>query len=276
MDNHENAVRTRLAAGELALGAKVDLASPDIVEIVGAAGYDFVWIDCEHGAFDLETVVHMLRAADAAGVTPVVRVPSDAPSGIARALDAGAMGVIVPNVERAAQAEAVVRAARYQTAATPYGRRGACPRIRAARHQVGDWNTFADWSNSTTMVWVLVETAEGAARIEEIVAVPGIDAVMLGPFDLSVSLGYPGQTTHPMVIAQLERITAACRRRGVEVVAVLLGGDDDALAADRRRWVDRGCRILNVVSDRRLLAGGLRGIEKAMRAPVAPPVPRSA
>lgn len=271
MDNHVNQVRRRLAAGETALGAKVDLPSPDIVEMVGAAGYDFVWIDCEHGSIDLETAVHMMRAADATGVTPVVRVPCLDASAVARVLDGGAAGVIVPNIDSAEAARTVVGAARYRTARVPYGRRGACPRTRACRHQVRDWNEFADWSNENTMVWLLVETEEGAAKIEEIAAVPGVDAVMLGPFDLSVSMGYPGQTTHPAVLAQLDRITDACLARGIDVIPVLLARDDEALARERERWHKRGCRIMNVVSDRRLLAMVLGETLTAMRrSPMVP------
>ncbi len=265
MDNHVNHVRRRLAAGEVAIGAKIDLASPDIVEMVGAAGYDYAWIDCEHGAIDLETAVHMMRAADAAGVTPVVRVPSLDPAAIARVLDGGAMGVVVPNIDSAEAARRVVAAAKYRTGRFPDGRRGACPRIRACRHQVADWDAFADWSNDTTMVWLLVETQEGAEAIDGIVAVPGVDAVMLGPFDLSVSMGYAGRTDHPAVLARLDRITDACLARGVDVIAVLLARDDEELARERDRWRERGCRIMNVISDRRLLATGFARTLAAMR-----------
>lgn len=265
MDNHTNLVRKRLAAGSTVIGAKVDLPSPDIVEIVGRTGYDFAWIDCEHGTIDLETAVHMMRAADAAGVTPIVRVPDQTASGIARMLDAGAMGVIVPGVSTAAQAAAVVRAAKYQTAEFPHGRRGACPRIRATGHQVRDWNTYARWANDETMVWLLIETVEGVGNIEEIVQVPGIHALMLGPFDLSISMGYPGEPLRPEVVAKLDHITEAARRRNIEVVPVLLSGGLEDLRKEKQYWRERGCRIFNVLSDRRLLAREFALTIEAMR-----------
>lgn len=274
MDIHVNKVKSRLAAGETVIGAKVDLASPDIVEMVGAAGYDFVWIDREHGAFDLETAVHMMRAADSVGTTPIVRVPSHSASEIARTLDAGAAGVLVPNVASGADAQAIVTAAKYQTRAVPTGRRGACPRIRAAGHQVRDWETFADWSNDNTMVWALVETVEAADQVDAIAAMPGIDAIMLGPFDLSVSMGYPGRTSHPAVQRKLEEIARAALRRNVDVVGVLLANDPAGMEAEQRHWSDIGCRLFNIVSDRRLIAAGLG--ELARNARKVQPAPRSA
>jgi 4-hydroxy-2-oxoheptanedioate aldolase len=197
-----------------------------------------------------------MRAADATGVTPVVRVPSHNPSDIMRVLDAGAAGVLVPNVNTAAEARAIVAAAKYKTPTTD-GKRGACPRIRAAGHQVKDWATFADWSNQNTMVWLLIESPEAAARLDEILQVPGIDAIMLGPFDLSVVMGYPGNTTHPAVQKKLEEITATARKRGVDVVAVLLSKGREEMLAEQKRWVELGCRLVNVVSDRRLIAVAL-------------------
>ncbi len=257
MNNHSNHVLERLAAKQSAIGAKVDLPSPDIVEIIGRAGYDFTWIDCEHGAFDLEMVVHMMRAADATGTTPIVRVPSQDATGIMRVLDAGAMGVIIPNVTTAHQARTVTLAAKYQTPELP-GHRGACPRIRAAGHQVDDWRQFAKWSNENTMVWLLVESLLGADNVIEIARVPGVDAIMLGPFDLSVSMGYPGDVEHPAVVSKLEEITEKVLAQGIDVVAVLLSQEDEALIQEKRHWEKRGCRIFNVISDRRQLATGFR------------------
>jgi len=275
MQMHVNKVKARLSAGEIVVGAKVDLPSPDIVEMVGVAGYDFTWIDCEHGAFDLEMAVHMMRAADAVGTTPIVRVPSQNPSDIARILDAGAAGVLIPNVASSTEAQAIVTAAKYQTKATPHGRRGACPRVRAAGHQARDWEAFAGWSNDNTMVWTLVETVEAADRIEEIASVPGIDAVMLGPFDLSVSMGYPGKTTHPAVQRKLEEIAKGALRHNVDVIGVLLANEPAAMEAEQRHWMNIGCRLFNVVSDRRMIAAGLASVIDISRK-VKPVAPRSA
>jgi 4-hydroxy-2-oxoheptanedioate aldolase len=264
MDFHVNRVKKRLADGDVALGIKVDLASPDIVEMVGVAGYDFVWIDCEHGAFYLESAVGMIRAADATNVTPIVRVPNHEPSFIMRVLDAGAMGVLVPNITSAAQARAIVSAAKYKTARTE-GTRGACPRVRAAGHQAHDWPAFSEWSNDNTMVWLLVEGVEGIQHLDDILETPGIDAIMLGPFDLSVSMGHGGNTTHPAVVAMLDTIVDTALKHKVDVAAVLLAPTPSAMREEKQRWADRGCRILNVNSDRRILTGMMNSLHQAMR-----------
>lgn len=267
MDIHVNKVKQRLAANDVVIGAKIDLASPDLVEMAGVAGYDFVFIDCEHGAIDLETAVHMIRAADATGTTPIVRVPSHNVTDIMRLLDAGAMGIIIPNVSSAAEARAVVAAARYQTARTN-GQRGACPRIRAAGHQVGDWTSFAEWSNENILVWLSIESMAGGEQLEEILEVPDFNAILLGPFDLSISMGYPGQVTHPAVLERMATMASIARRKNVEVAVALLSKDPADLAREQREWIARGCRIFNVVSDRRLIAAGLADTIKLFRGPI--------
>ena len=251
--------------GEIAMGAKVDLASPDIVEMVGIAGYDFVWIDCEHGAIDLETAMHMMRAADATGTTPVVRIAGQSGVDIMRLLDAGAMGIIVPDVSSRAQAAAAVASARYRTARLPSGMRGACPRIRAGGHQVDSWTSFTEWSNENTLLWLSIESIGGVLALDEILEVPGFDAIILGPFDLSVSMGYPGQTTHPEVARKIDQIIKKSRLKNIDVVGIVLAKDIADIGSDQQRWVDLGCRILNVVSDRRLIAVGLRDSLQAAR-----------
>jgi 4-hydroxy-2-oxoheptanedioate aldolase len=255
MEMHPNRVKQRLASGEVATGVSVQLASPDIVEIIGISGYDFVWIDSEHGSFELETTVHMMRAADAAGTTPIVRVPGQHRREIGRVLDAGAKGVIVPNIDSGAEAHSAVEAAKYQTKSHPKGRRGACPRIRASGHQARDWATFAEWSNANTSVWLLVESIAGVEQIDEILAVDGVDAIMPGPFDLSVSMGYPGQTTHPAVQKKLDYVTEKALKKNIDVVGVLMGMRAEEQALEFEHWVERGCRIINVTSDRRILNG---------------------
>jgi 4-hydroxy-2-oxoheptanedioate aldolase len=231
------------------------LPSQDIVEIIGVSDYDFVWIDSEHGSFDLETTVAMMRAADATGTTPIVRVPGLHRKEIGRVLDAGAKGVIVPNVNSAADARSGMEAARYQTAACGWGRRGACPRIRASGHQARDWSSFAEWSNENISVWLLIESVEAVDNVDSILEVEGVEAIMPGPFDLSVSMGYPGQTTHPAVQRKLDEVTNKALRKNIDVIGVLMGMRAEEQVVEYRHWVERGCRIVNVTSDRRILNG---------------------
>jgi len=261
----ENRIRAALAAGSAPIGAFVQMACPEIVEVAGNAGYDYVWIDGEHGSFGLETTVQMIRAAEATGMTPMVRVPSHDPAGIAKALDAGAMGVIVPQVATRAQAEAVVAAARYRNAEWPQGRRGACPLIRATGHQTLDWKGYAKWANDNVMVWLLVETVEGLDNLGEILRVPGIDAIVLGAFDLAVSMGHDGDRHHPAVAARLDGMIGMVREHGVEVVALLFDADIADMKAARRHYADSGCRILIAGSDRRTISNAFGAIHDAIR-----------
>lgn len=259
-----NHVRSALQRGAIATGVAVQLACPESVEIAGAVGLDFVYIDCEHGSFFLETAVGMIRAAEAIGITPIVRVPDQQPSLIMHALDAGAMGVIVPNISTGAQAASAVAAAKYKVGANG-GVRGTCPGTRASWHQVSDWPEFVAWSNATTMIWLLIESAEGVERIDEILAVPGLDAVMLGQFDLANDLGYPGETGHPEVTSRYVSVIRKARARNVDVVASLFSTDPGKMAEEKRRWLELGARILVAGSDRRMLVNAMRSRVQALR-----------
>jgi 4-hydroxy-2-oxoheptanedioate aldolase len=252
-----NRVKNNDRNGDLVAGVTVQLSSPEVVEMCGASGYDFVWIDAEHGSFELETAVHMFRAADAFGMTPLFRVPNHEPSLIMRALDAGAMGVIVPNVSTRAQAQAVVSAARYKMDGNG-GMRGACPGTRATSYQTSDWNGFATWSNANVTVWALIETTAGVKNIDEILTVEGIDAIALGPFDLAHEMGFPGQVLHPEVTSALELVVEKAQQQGVDVVASLFSESASDMSAERAHWFARGVRMFSVGSDRGLVTRALR------------------
>lgn len=238
-------------------GITVQLASPEVIEMCGAAGLDFVWIDAEHGSFDLETAVEMFRAADAQGITPLIRVPALEATAIMRALDGGAMGVIVPNISTAAQARSAVDFARYKVGSNG-GLRGACPSTRAARYLADDWDSFARWSNENTTVWALIETVAGVKNVDEILEVEGLDAIALGPFDLSHEMGLRGQPFHPDVNRLLGQVVEKARRRNVPVVASLFSANPVELAAEYDHWLARGVQLFSVGSDRAVFQRSLR------------------
>lgn len=263
-----NRAKLNLSSTGFVSGLTVQTASPEIVEMCGAAGLDFVWIDAEHGSFDLETAVAMFRAADAHGVTPLLRVPSLDASSIMRALDGGAMGVIVPNVSTAGQAQAAVDFARYR--ANGRGLRGACPSTRAARYLSDDWDAFVRWSNENTTVWALIETVEGVGNIDEILAVEGLDAIALGPFDLSHELGLRGQPFHPEVTQLLDLVVEKARARNVPVVASLFAATAAGLAEERDHWLAKGVRVFSIGADRAMFSRALRGRAEAMASLPAP------
>lgn len=203
-----NWLKANLKAGKVQIGAFVTAPCPEVVEVLGATGYDFVILDTEHTASGIETVVDMMRAAEIYGMSPVVRVPDDTPKNIARYLDVGAYGVQVPMVHTADQARSIVRAMKYP----PEGVRGMSGGRGPRWGRIEDYRQF---SNEETLISVMCESVEGLKNIEEIVRVPGIDAVFIGAFDLSQSLGLPGQTTHPVVEDAIKTILNACKRAEV-------------------------------------------------------------
>lgn len=206
-----------LKEGRPLLGLFIGIPSPALVEMAGHAGFDFVIIDNEHGPAGIETTEHMIRAARCAGIVPLVRVSGPNTQEILRTLDVGAAGVQVPQVNTPAQARQVVAAAKYP----PLGNRGVAFSTRAAGYGFFGGAAHVQASNAQTAVITHVETVEAVRNLEELLAVPGIDAMFIGPTDLSVSMGYPGRPDHPQVQATIadciRRIAAAGRAPGVLV-----------------------------------------------------------
>jgi len=209
----DNRVKRACAEGRPAHGMFVMIPAPAIVEVAGYAGFDFVILDTEHGAAGPETVEHLLRAADAAGITPIVRITAFDRGLVLRALDAGALGVLVPHVRSVAEAEAVVAACKYP----PVGARGLATTSRAGRHGVRTVAEHLEWSNREILVAVQIEDAEALPAIEAIAAVPGLDVLFIGPADLSLSMGHAGRPDHPAVQEAIGRIFAAAKAAGKEI-----------------------------------------------------------
>ncbi len=176
-------------------GFFIGLPSPATVELAGHAGFDFVIIDTEHGATGLETLEHMLRAAAAAGIAALVRVPRGGADDILHVLDAGADGILVPHVTSAAAAREIVRHAYYP----PLGRRGISTLSRAARHGMGDAAEVLRAQAGRTAVIAMIEDQEALGEVGAIARVEGIDALFVGPNDLAASMGHLGEAAHPEV-----------------------------------------------------------------------------
>lgn len=196
----KNAVKEKLRSGQGVAGVFCNLPSPAAVEMLGIMGYDFAIIDAEHGPMDVEACEHMCRAADAANIVPVVRVAVNLQQNVLRYLDAGALGIQIPMVNSREEAERVVTATKYP----PQGRRGLAG-TRASGYGAGmGLSEYVRIANEETLVVVQVETREALSNVEGIAAVDLVDVVFLGPTDLSAALGYPGQATHPEVLAAIE------------------------------------------------------------------------
>lgn len=260
MNYRKNKIKTLLASGKRALGTIIQMASPEIVEAAGYAGYDFVFIDGEHGSFSFDTAVHMLRAAEAAGLVALMRVPDKTPSHIVHALDAGFMGVVVPKVNTKEDMEAIVENARY----SPQGSRGACPRLRVTRHQTMDMEEFFQWSNENILIWPLIETLEGFENFSKIIEVPGIDAVYLGPTDLSQAMGIPGGNWHPEVVAKLEHMYNMAAAKNIDTIG-LVSGTIEEMQKQARHWLKFGCKMIIATSDRKIVMDGFDSVVRGMR-----------
>lgn len=250
-------LRTRLAEGGRMLGTFSIIPSADVIELIALGGFDFVIIDMEHGPFGLETVRAGLTAARARGLQVVVRVGTAEASLIGAVLDAGADGVLVPQVCSAVIARAVVEAARF----APDGTRGAHPWVRAA-----GYGTVPDWfaaANREVAVMVMIEGVDGIKAVPEILDVPGLDAIFLGPVDLSHSMGVPGQTDHPRVREALETVAATASARGT---ATAVFAPDERRA---RTWWPLGVQLVACGVDAKLIRDHFAHVADAAR--VVPP-----
>lgn len=244
-------LKQRLGNGDHVLGTFVFLSSPDVVEILAIAGFDFVIVDTEHATHDWETLRNMIRAGEVHGLATVVRVPDNDPVWIKHVLEAGAQGVMVPFIQSAADVEQAISATLYP----PTGLRGVCPLTRPAGYGVNrlGFEQFAARVNSDTLLIGILEDHVGMDDIEAISAVsPGLDVIYLGRSDLAASLGVVGQRDHPLVE---ERIQAAVGflERDDRPADAPIGGMQVHDATELRTWVDRGFRVVSVSSDTTIL-----------------------
>ena len=250
----ENRLKTRLKAGEVVLGPFVNLSSPALVEIAAFAGFDFLILDTEHGPLDVAACEDLCRVADAVGISPVVRVrENDAPQ-ILRALDIGAAGVQVPQICTKADAQAVVHAGKY----APQGMRGLSPYTRAAWYSAHG-TRVTDRLNDLSALLVHVEGVEGLNNLDDILSVKGLDVIFLGPYDLSQSLGIPGQVTDPRVVDRMKDATGRIRDAGL-AVGTFADGPDAA-----KRWIDAGVQYISISVDTGIYLKGCRDIVKAVK-----------
>ena len=189
----QNKTKEKLRNGEVVVGAVVSTPSLEITEIMARMNFDWLWFDMEHSPIDAEMLAPMLQVARKGSPTPIVRVEWNDQVLIKKALDVGAMGLIVPWVNNRAQAEAAVRASKYP----PMGLRGFGPRW--VQLEGGDPAAYAKTANEETLIIVQIETAEAVKNLDEILTTPGVDAFMVGPQDLAASLGHVGNPAHPDV-----------------------------------------------------------------------------
>jgi len=248
-------MKSALKRGEILIGSFFRLPSPDLVEIFGEAGFDFIIIDQEHGSLSPETTSNLVRACDLVEMAAIVRIPDNLPWIFQHALDVGALGVQVPQVGSAEDARRAVQSAKF----APEGKRGVCRNVRAARYSSRDRFDYLQGSNRETVVVIQIESKEGVENIDAILDVPGIDVVFLGPYDLSQSLGILGQVDHPMLWSLMEGVVSACRKKGVAA-----GVYADSVEAVRH-WTDLGVQYIAVGIDTALIYNLARKLVSELR-----------
>jgi 4-hydroxy-2-oxoheptanedioate aldolase len=243
-----NLAKERLKAGKPVVGAVVHFAAPNFVEMLGYSGLHWVFIDCEHGAMSEESVEDMVRAAEISGITPIVRPPGDDPHVMLRFLDLGAHGLIIPHIETKEAAEAAVRNTKYY----PLGERGV-GRVRWSKWgTAGKEGELLALANEWTMIIVLIESAKGVDNLPAILSVKGIDAILIGPSDLSQSLGLPCQYTHPKVREYVDRILDTCVAAKKPVAMGFNSGEE------ARKFIKRGGSMV-YINDNFLVQNACRG-----------------
>jgi len=204
--------RDRLETPAGVFGPFMITADPAFVEAAGYAGYDFVLLDMEHGPGTFENLQNLIRAANVAGVCPVVRVPRGSDIWIDQALDVGAGGIMIPQIDTAEQAKAAVAAAKF----APRGNRGTCRFVRSACYGGMPGAEYFQQAQDTVVI-VQAEGRKAVENLDEILSVEGIDIVFVGPYDLSSSLGLIGQINHPKVMECIQEICDRAAVKGVKV-----------------------------------------------------------
>jgi 4-hydroxy-2-oxoheptanedioate aldolase len=203
-------LKKRLRGGETVIGTFSGIPSPSLVEAIGYSGLDFVVIDSEHGPVEIQTAENIVRAAETTGITPIIRVPGNESHLILRALDIGAHGVQVPHVSTREEAELAIEYSKYH----PQGKRGLSPFTRAGKYGLAAENHVSR-INENVIVVVNIEGVEGVNNLNEITSVPEIDVIFIGPYDLSQSLGKPGQVEDPEVIKLIKDNVKIIKNNGM-------------------------------------------------------------
>lgn len=231
----KNRVKRELIAGKVQIGTWVTaLGSPLLPQVLASAGFDFIYLDMEHSGFSIETVGRLCAAALARDLVPIVRPPAKDPHLLTRPLDAGALGLLIPHVDTEEQAKAVVRATKFP----PLGEHGFNIQTVHTGFVPIEAKQFARVFNAETLLIVQIESRKGIRNLDRILMVDGIDGAVIGRGDLSSELGFIGQTKHPEVMRQVDKMIRACHRRG-KIPGLLVPDLESAMY-----WINKGIRLV--------------------------------
>jgi 4-hydroxy-2-oxoheptanedioate aldolase len=249
----ENLLKKKLSQGGIGTGVVLLEPATQTTEILGLLGFDWLFIDCEHSPMSIDNVAELIIRAELREITPLVRVPENVPQTILRYMDVGAMGIIIPDMISAEEAQRAVSAVKYP----PKGKRGLAG-VRVADFGLrGPLGEYVKIANSETMILGMVESREGVERIEEILEIGGLDGVILGTNDLSKSLGVPGETSHPLVLEAVEKVLSAGKKTGKPVGGPVRGGETP------KQYIEKGFRLVLTSMHNLIVAAGRQFLENA-------------
>jgi 2-dehydro-3-deoxyglucarate aldolase len=250
-------IKEKFRRNEPSIGTWMSMAHPSIAEILAMAGYDWVVVETEHTAIDVSEVLRLVIAIEQRGAIPLVRLAWNDPIQAKAVLDSGAAGVLVPMVNTRADAELAVQMTKYP----PLGIRGVG--LARAQGYGQSFDAYVKNANDDGLLIVQIEHKDAVANIDDILSVPGIDGTFIGPYDLSMSLGIPGQINHPDVVAAKRRVLEATRAKGLAPGIHFV--HPDTAAEDCRRAVAEGYRFIAMGTDILFLGDSARALSKAAR-----------
>lgn len=237
----ENRTKRMLKVGKTVIGTMVsDVRSPSIAQMLATAGFDFFILDTEHGPFSIETVQDMALSARGSGINFFVRVPTRfGHHNLSRPLDAGAEGLLIPQVETVEEVKNIVRATRYY----PLGKRGMALRRAPNEYARGNSRELTQSVNNEVLIILQIESKTAIDNLEELISIQGVDAVLIGPNDLSQDLGVPGEINHPIVQEHIQKLAEKCNKInfpwGIHLES------PSALIP----WIEKGMRFIMCSSD---------------------------
>jgi len=247
--------KDKIKSGKTILGTFLQIPAAEMAEIVGIAGFDCAIIDTEHGMMGSGSAIQLIRGCSAANIASICRVSSLDHHRIGHVLDFGASAVMVPNVKNVEDARYAVDAAKYH----PDGSRGICPFMRAASYNAADDDKdYYQRSNEETSVILQIEATEGIAGLDEILTVPNIDCIFIGPFDLSQSLGIPGKVTDERVLEAMEKIVHKAEAKGIVV------GNFSVTIEQAHHYIDSGVRFIAYGTDTLIPLRAYRELRKTI------------
>jgi len=246
-------VKEKLKSGSVALGSWITMGSTACAEIMCGAGFDWLVVDLEHSPIGIDVAADIIRVIDLCGVTPMVRLTSNDPNQIKRVMDAGAHGIVVPNVNSAEEARSAVAATRY----APNGARGVG--LARAQGYGSNFKKYLEWQVNGPIVIVMIEHKNALLNLGDILTTPGVDGFFIGPYDLSCSLGIPGEFTHPDFLQAIEFILMMGKSfncpAGIHIIEPDLGELENSIKA--------GYNFIAYSVDSRVLDVGMRlGVQK--------------